>query len=565
VAVSVAVPNADTAVRLGPADADRCRRRIHLAFDPTADRSVMREPDPGFALRRADLADHREMLHERLRAAVPLVDWGSLSGLGAGPDALGGRPAFVWGARLSSSGRYGTADLLVRAADGGYLPVLVKGHRTVDPGVGAECSPLAQPLAMVRRLDRRMRAHHEDGLALAHLTRLLDELGLSSADRRGGIIGKGGPATDPTWDDGAMIVWHALDRPQDETGPPAEPGAATPDLSLLEEYDSRFADRVRVATAAATGAPAQAQPSRVSECRRCPWWPRCSAELEAAHDVSLVVAGGDVDVLHVAGVHTYDDLAGLDAEVAAALPLTAIAPREARVRAIAVRDGLALVRRTAPVLPRRADVELDVDMESYLDDGAYLWGTFLSGLPLPGFETGYRPFVTWQPLSDPATGANFVEFWQYLTAVRTAAAAWGASFAAYCYSRMAEERWLYGLPQRFPTVPGMPGQSEVAGFCRSPQWVDVYAEVRQWFIVPGSLRLKAVAAVSGFSWRDPEPSGENSLAWYRTAVSDPDLSAAHASRDRLLRYNEDDVRATLSLRRWMSERSGEFPTVDDLS
>jgi predicted RecB family nuclease len=578
VAVSVAGNPADTAVRLGPADAGRCRRRVHLDFDPTADRSARRDPDPGFALRRSDLAEHREICRERLAASLPLVDAreaadaGRRLGAGTGAEVLAGRPAFVWGARLSSADRHGVVDLLVRAPDGGYLPVVVKGHRTLDPGEGAECSTLAEPTRWVRRPGRRMRAHHGDGLALAHLTRLLDDLGLSSADRRGGVIGKGGPTTDPSWDDGSAIVWHRLDRPQEAVGgngaPNAAPGSPggepAPCPSLLEEYDARFADRLAVAVAAATRLPALAAPSRISECRRCPWWPRCSTELEAAHDVSLVVAGGDVDILHAAGIHTYDELAALPAELAAALPLTAIAPAEARVRAVAVRDGIPLIRRSAPVLPRRADVELDVDMESYLDDGAYLWGTYLSGLPLDGFAPGYRPFVTWDPLAESGTGENFAAFWQYLTALRAAAAAAGATFAAFCYSRMAEERWLYGLPQRFPEICGMPAQPEIAAFCRSPQWVDVYAELRQWFIVPGSLRLKAVAGVSGFAWRDPEPSGENSMAWYRTAVTDPDPVVASASRERLLRYNEDDVRATLSLRRWMSAESWRIPTLADL-
>ena len=564
----------DVEVRLGPADAGRCRRRVHLDADPTADRAVQRDPDPGLALRRADLADHSHVVHDRLRAVLPLVGGigasssspGGGDSLGAGPDALGGRPAFVWGSRLTSVGRYGVADLLVRSPDGGYLPVLVRGHRTLDPGDGAECSTFSDPLRVARRPDRRMRAHHADGLALAHLTRLLDDLGLSSSDRRGGVIGKGGPALDPAWDDGSVIAWHRLDRPQELGGPAGESGAGGSPIgpTLLEEYDVRFADRVAVASAAANGRPALAAPSRISECRRCPWWPRCSTELEAAHDVSLVVAGGDVAVLRGAGVRTYDDLAALPAAAAAALPLTAIAPAEARVRAIAVRDGLPLVRRTAPVAPVRADVELDIDMESYLDDGAYLWGTYLTGEPLAGFAPGYRPFVTWRPLADPATGENFAEFWRYLSALRSAAADSGLSFAAYCYSRMAEERWLYGTPQRFPDVPGVPDTAEIAAFCRSPQWVDVYAEVRQWFVVPGSLRLKSVAGVAGFSWRDPEPSGENSMAWYRTAVSDSDAAVVQASRERLLRYNEDDVRATLVLRRWMSDDSGAVPTIDDL-
>ncbi len=37
-------------------------------------------------------------------------------------------------------------------------------------------------------------------------------------------------------------------------------------------------------------------------------------------------------------------------------------------------------------------------------------------------------------------------------------------------------------------------------------------------MLPGSLRLKELAAAIGFSWRDPEPGGENSMAWYRAAI-----------------------------------------------
>jgi hypothetical protein len=116
-------------------------------------------------------------------------------------------------------------------------------------------------------------------------------------------------------------------------------------------------------------------------------------------------------------------------------------------------------------------------MESYLDDGAYLWGTLLTGEQLPGFDPGYRPFVSWTPLEDVGTATNFVAFWRYLTELRAACAEHGYTFAAYCYSHKAEERWLYGTPARFPEAPGMPSRGEIAAFCASPQWVDLYQEV----------------------------------------------------------------------------------------
>jgi predicted RecB family nuclease len=540
-------------LRLGMAAAGRCRRRVHLDHDPDADRSRQRTPDAGLQLRLDTLAGHRAAVRDRLAGILTLTEGWS--------PAEAARPAALWSVRLASGPRMAVVDLLLRMPDGGYVPVLIRGHRTTDPGSGALLTDLAawpaDGFALPMRSDprKKARSHHRDVLALAHVRRLLEDLGLASGERCGGIIGFGGPSADAGWDDGAVIVWHRLDVSNGNGNP-------------LEDYDERFADRLAVALAAAERRAALARPSRVSECRTCPWWPVCGPELEAAHDVSLLAAGGDVDILREAGAASYDDVAAMDPAVVAALPLTGIPASEARVRARALLARVPMVRRAERVDVVRADVEFDVDMESYLDDGAYLWGTLLTGEQLPGFDPGYRPFVSWTPLEDVGTATNFVAFWRYLTELRAACAEHGYTFAAYCYSHKAEERWLYGTPARFPEAPGMPSRGEIAAFCASPQWVDLYQEVKRLYIVPGSLRLKAVAPVAGFAWRDPEPGGENSMAWYRAAVSGSGEAAtddARIHRQRILDYNEDDVRATYVLRQWISQQPDAMPTAASLA
>lgn len=532
----------------------------------------MRPPDAGLRLRHDTLAAHRGAVFAALESRMTLTD-----GAAFRPEDAD-RPRAIRSARLTTEHRTAVIDLLFQAPDGGYVPVLIRGHRTTDPGAGARLSGLAEITPVLGRgfgaphRAKKTRPHLGDLMALAHVYRMLQELGLASADPWGGIVGLGGPSADAGWDDGATVVWHHLGQPN---------GAG---LSPLADYDGRFADRLAVATAAATGAPALARPSKIAECRLCPWWSVCGPELEAAHDVSLLVAGGDVDVLRAAGAERIDDVAAMDPARLAALPLTGIPSVEAATRARAILAGVPMVRRREAVDVVRADVELDVDMESFLDDGAYLWGTYLSGVPLPGLPQGYRPFATWQPLGNAATATNFVAFWRYLTALREACAAAGLTFAAYCYSHQAEERWLYGTVARFPDEPGMPTRADIATFCSGPQWVDLYTEIKRLFIVPGSLRLKAVAPVCGFAWRDPEPGGENSMAWYRiatsaagsgnaevaapgvagastSAVSDADVQA---NRKRILRYNEDDVIATFRLRQWMSQQPTAMPTAESL-
>jgi predicted RecB family nuclease len=521
---------------------------VHLDADPVAVRSQRSAPDDALQLRLADGAAHRDEALAQLRSII--FDEGPLR-----PDSAD-RPAIVLAPSLRSGTRFGIPDVLLWDGDG-YRPVVIRSHRTTDPGAGALISPIGEPLALSADVRRKLRPHAADALALAHHHRLLSELGLASNAAMGGVIGRGA-------DDGTVIAWHQLDLP----------GA-----SVLADYDLRFADRLAVASAAANGRAPLAVASRIGECRRCSWWPVCSAELEARRDISLIAAGADVDVLHGAGITTVDDLAEMDATAAAVLPLTGLPPSAARARARAWLRGITLVRKNERVQVRRADLELDVDMESFLEDGAYLWGTYLTGPAVAdlGLTPGYRPFVSWQPLPDADEGRAFAAFWAYLAKLRSLAAKHGLTFAAYCYSRSAEERWLRSTPSRYPDVSGMPSPAQVDEFCTSSDWVDIYQEIKEQFLVTGSMRLKALAPVAGFSWRDPEPGGENSMAWYRVAVGaglagigrpiEADGTVGPIDRelaDRILRYNEDDVLATLALRQWMTDRATEVPTAAEL-
>ena len=293
--------------------------------------------------------------------------------------------------------------------------------------------------------------------------------------------------------------------------------------------------------------------------------------MAATGDISLLLAGDDVSAARRAGIDSIPELADLSREALQALPLTVVHPALAQLRARAWQRRAALVRVGARSSIRRAEVEIDVDAESYGEDGAYLWGALLSGANV-GLPVGYRAFVTWEQLPSPAQGEVFGSFFGYLMQVRAAAAARGLSFAVFCYAKAAEERWMLGLARRYAGLAGVPAARAVADFCASTQWVDLMLEIKRQFVLPGSLRLKELAAAIGFSWRDPEAGGENSMAWYRAAIgidapsrAAGDLDAAsNPMADRVIRYNEDDVRATLALRGWITDHLAELPTVADL-
>src|SRR5439155_21732758 len=113
-------------------------------------------------------------------------------------------------------------------------------------------------------------------------------------------------------------------------------------------------------------------------CRTCPWWTICRADLLKTRDVSLVVRGEEGASLRAAGIRTVDDLAKLDPRDDEQLPPAGMPLSDAVGLAKAWLADLTVVRRVPRVHMPRAEVEVDVDMESFGDAGAYMWGALLS-------------------------------------------------------------------------------------------------------------------------------------------------------------------------------------------
>ncbi len=532
----------------------RCRRRVHLENDPTMHGAPQAPPDPGVEQRIADAGEHRGYLAEKL-GRVFGSDWTEIPRDAGARDreratlsAMRAGAPYISGAQLPvdvRGGRRGAVDLLVRSGDG-YVPVLVVRHKVTDPGQGARTSPLTDLRPGSAREDplRKVRAQPRDQLRLAHHVRLLQACGEHAPGRLvGGVVGS----------DADVVVWHDLEAPTWAGG-----------RSVLAEYDERFADRLAVAGAAAAGREPLARPSRITDCKSCPWWPTCGSQLREARDVSLVVRGEDAVLLRGSGITTVDELAAVPADVAEALPLSGTRTSDAVLLAKAWLRDLPLVRRVEQLDVPRADVEVDVDMESYADSGAYMWGCLLTG-SVPGESEGYRAFSTWDPLPSDDEARSFAAFWTWFTGVRAWARDNGRTFRAYCYNELAENRWMLASAERFAGKPGIPSVDEVRAFVESDQWVDLFASVRDQFLCPNGKGLKVIAPSAGFAWRDAEAGGENSMRWYRDAVGLDGEVPSDAQRQRLLQYNEDDVRATLAIRRWMtSEAARDIPFTGDL-
>ncbi len=514
--------------------------------------------------------------------------------------------------------RSGRPDVLVRAGtrpDGraAYLPIDIKHHKSLTPPARENKEPgllseLRAPSRAMATTDPAwaVRSLRNDSLQLAHHHRMLEASGHAAAEPCGAIIGKE-----------RRVAWVDLDVPRFRA---TWKGHDTE--SALERYDFEFAFRLDVLAAALDGQ-SIVEPVLVDECGSCPWYTHCGPRLIAGDSVSLLPLHGYVQwhTHRKAGVGTRLDLARLDrrtallrdalpqatdvarlvdlaAGVAPGTPVVDLVGEQEKQLAVLADHGVATagdvvaldqrvlalhnrmvggslagaidVARVAVsghgALHRRRgvgavdvatfDVEIDVDMENAIDGTTYLWGALVDGV--------YVPVVDWGRPAGLLEAQVFARFWAWVEQQRHAAHDSGHSIAFYCWSAGAERGALTSGAALAEAHLGMAGVGDaVAAFVAGDEFVDLLQVLRTQLESGGSNGLKAIAPRAGFSWRDKEPSGDLSMLWHRMAVGgDGGGDQAPAARRRLLDYNEDDVRATAAVRRWM--RSTTFPAVEDL-
>ena len=450
-----------------------------------------------------------------------------------------------------------------------YAPLLIKNHEVVE--VASTRRTLEGTLERLRPSEanyhdgvgtRAALPMTRSGLSLAQATRVLAALGHADPSARAGVV-----------DRQSRLWWFEL------------AGTNYPRFNL-STYDHLYNERLNVLVAhdewARSKGPFPTAPYWHRDCPECPYSEHCEEQLEARDDVSLVrfTSFDQQLLLREQGVDTRARLARLSPDLARRTrnkvinPLEHHATEELLGRAIDKLDDLIYRARahergtSLRVIDAErvgcvtADVEIDVDMESY-EDATYLWGAHVAiNEPTNGVTAGYRAFVEWGPLTHETDAANFKDFWTWLEGVRDACREQGRSFAAYCFWAHAEDGAMNRAVN--PPLKGGPTSKDLTSFRRSDpaQWIDLHEVAKRQIQTEGPLGLKLLAVTAGFSWRDPNPSGEASIHWYEEATR-PQSSEALAFRTRILEYNEDDCRATKALRDWLNGPARTLAHRDD--
>jgi hypothetical protein len=516
--------------------------------------------------------------------------------------------------------RTGEPDALVHWGvddDGTHLwvPVDVKHHKSLEGKNKGRVNtastfdkPLYQEAATVDlglgtpRLD--------DAMQLSHYDRMLRELGHAAPVAVGGIIGKelqilwhdldaktykynkvsACEIYDEEFTSRLAVAQEALDGKVHESAGPeykTECAECVWRTSCMDEMrvDLDHITLIKGVTPAVAKAHYSVGVRRISDLARYDW--RTAVLIDAKVDVldlrswaSSVAAEtsilesytGDTNraretgAFAKAGVLTAGDVLTLDGAtmIYHNTGVTGLADAIDRARVYKV-GKVFLAREVSHVGINRSVYEQDVDIED--DNGyVYLIGVRTTGRKMSeGATTSerrrgegrfeYDAFVNWDRSAD-GEARVFAEFWAHIQASRDYASKRKYAYRLYYYSKHEETAF-----KRLATVhagkPGIPTVGDVDALFRLKEVINLYEVLLEQLVWPTlSVGLKEVAKWVRFSWRDSDPGGGNSIAWYRDATEHPEEEVRNENRQRLLEYNEDDVTAQVAVRDWLT-RLGE--------
>jgi len=199
-----------------------------------------------------------------------------------------------------------------------------------------------------------------------------------------------------------------------------------------------------------------------------------------------------------------------------------------RDQAIAIAEERHIIR--GPVEFTDGEIEVYFDIESNpLRDFDYLFGV----LVVQNGEEHYQAFVADDPEKESEMWDQFVEF---LESHHDA--------TIYHYGLFEQE-----VVRRFAARYGV---STIAQEVIDRNMVDLLYLFRPHVIFPLSFySLKDIASYLGFSWRSEDASGANSVVWHEEYLA----TKKEEQLKKIKEYNEDDVRATHLVKKWLEKNT----------
>lgn len=269
-----------------------------------------------------------------------------------------------------------------------------------------------------------------------------------------------------------------------------------------------------------------------SGCKQTPWFSECKTETKECEDLSLInrIWRREMHSLEDAGIDTVSKLA--DASVSDLQKVKDLSMDRSyflQQQAISLVEDR-VIRMGEIDLPEENEVALVIDIESDpLRDADYLFGV----LVVDGDTQTYHPFLAKEPSKEGENWTAFVNFLEDYEGANIYHYGW---YEEEVFRRMGEK---YGVSDKVKNM-------------FEENMIDVLMRMRERVIFPMSFySLKDLAKYIGFKWTREDASGPASVLWYEDWLRTGNEEALND----VVKYNEDDVRATWLVRTWARENS----------
>lgn len=268
-------------------------------------------------------------------------------------------------------------------------------------------------------------------------------------------------------------------------------------------------------------------------CKRTPWYSLCLSETQGCSDVSLIyrMSQSDQRRLYDIGIRTVDDMAAANLntlqEKLEDWQFDKIMRFSNQAKALVT--GQPTITRKPNFPNVRYDVYFDIESDPLRDID------YLLGFCVKDNQTGkteYKYFLAKDKEHEPEIWTRFLD---YLASLEDFVIYHYAFYERQVFDRLASR---YGAPAAL-----------IEKFKENT--IDLHLKLVDTAILPIYFySLKDVGAYLGYTWSDPHAGGAESVVWYSEWLDKGD----QAIMTKILRYNEDDVRATMTIKDWLASQ-----------
>lgn len=315
---------------------------------------------------------------------------------------------------------------------------------------------------------------------------------------------------------------------------PAQGYVITPERAVLSYLIEEFETEYKLTLGEIEAIVAGRKPPHflTSGCKQSPWFDACRRESVHCDSLSVLnrIWREEVALLEDAGVKTIDELAALSVRDLARRVPGMHPPRLETLRdqAVAIHENHHIIRGRVDFPESAVEIFFDIESDP-LRDFDYLFGV----LAVQDGKGEYHSFFAEFPGDERRAWKEFVTFIE------------GHYDAPIYHYGQFEVEVVRRFIKKY-------GASAIAEEAFERNMIDLLYVMRPAIIFPLPFySLKDIASYIGFAWRADDASGANSVLWFEEWMR----TKNDALRKKILEYNEDDVRATHLVKKWVREHA----------